>query len=37
MIEYNYNYVAFKITQTDKDFLKDANIIIWTTTIDNTS
>ena len=28
----NTIYVAFKITQTDKDFLKDANIIIWTTT-----
>ncbi|MDC3152573.1 isoleucine--tRNA ligase [Pelagibacteraceae bacterium] len=25
-------YTAFKVKSTDKDFLKDANIIIWTTT-----
>ena len=25
-------FVAFKIKDTEKDFLKDANIIIWTTT-----
>ncbi len=28
----NTIYVAFKIIKTNKDFLKDANIIIWTTT-----
>ena len=28
----NTIYVAFKIKETSKDFLKDANIIIWTTT-----
>ena len=28
----NTIYVAFKIKKTDKDFLKDANIVIWTTT-----
>jgi len=28
----NTIYAAFKIKNTDKDFLKDANIIIWTTT-----
>ncbi len=28
----NTIYVAFKIKKTDKDFLKDASIIIWTTT-----
>ena len=25
-------YVAFKIIETEKEFLKDANVIIWTTT-----
>ena len=28
----NTIYVAFKIKETKKDFLKDASIIIWTTT-----
>ena len=28
----NTIYAAFKIKKTDKDFLKDANIVIWTTT-----
>ncbi len=28
----NTIYVAFKVKKTNKDFLKDANIIIWTTT-----
>ena len=28
----NTIYVAFKVKNTKKDFLKDANIIIWTTT-----
>ncbi len=28
----NTIYVAFKIKKTDKEFLKDASIIIWTTT-----
>ena len=28
----NTIYVAFKIKDTKKDFLKDANVIIWTTT-----
>ena len=28
----NTIYVGFKVKKTDKDFLKDANIIIWTTT-----
>ncbi|MDB9799470.1 isoleucine--tRNA ligase [Pelagibacteraceae bacterium] len=28
----NTIYVAFKILKTEKDFLKDTNIIIWTTT-----
>ena len=28
----NTIYVAFKIKETNKDFLKDANVIIWTTT-----
>ncbi len=28
----NAIYVAFKVKKTDKDFLKNANIIIWTTT-----
>ncbi len=28
----NTIYVAFKIKKTDQEFLKDANIIIWTTT-----
>ncbi len=28
----NTIYVAFKIKKTDKDFLKDASVIIWTTT-----
>ncbi len=28
----NTIYVAFKVNKTEKDFLKDANIIIWTTT-----
>ena len=28
----NTIYVAFKIIKTNKDFLKDANIVIWTTT-----
>ena len=28
----NTIYVAFKIKDTNKDFLKDANVIIWTTT-----
>ena len=28
----NTIYVAFKVKDTKKDFLKDANIIIWTTT-----
>jgi isoleucyl-tRNA synthetase len=28
----NTIFVAFKVKDTDKDFLKDSNIIIWTTT-----
>ena len=28
----NTIYVAFKVKKTNKDFLKDANVIIWTTT-----
>ena len=28
----NTIYTAFKVKKTDKDFLKDSNIIIWTTT-----
>ena len=28
----NTIYVAFKVKETKKDFLKDASIIIWTTT-----
>ncbi len=28
----NTIYVAFKVKETKKDFLKDANIVIWTTT-----
>ena len=28
----NTIYVAFKIKKTDKEFLKDASVIIWTTT-----
>ncbi len=28
----NTIYVAFKVKETDKDFLKDTSIIIWTTT-----
>ena len=28
----NTIYVAFKIKETNKDFLKDSNVIIWTTT-----
>ena len=28
----NTIYVGFKVKKTDKDFLKDTNIIIWTTT-----
>ena len=28
----NTIYVAFKVKETNKDFLKDTNIIIWTTT-----
>ena len=28
----NTIYVAFKVKNTDKDFLKDASVIIWTTT-----
>ena len=28
----NTIYVAFKIKKTEKDFLKDASVIIWTTT-----
>ena len=28
----NTIYVAFKIKKTEKEFLKDANVIIWTTT-----
>ena len=28
----NTIYVAFKVKKTEKEFLKDANIIIWTTT-----
>ena len=28
----NTIYVAFKVKKTKEDFLKDANIIIWTTT-----
>ena len=28
----NTIYVGFKVKETDKDFLKDTNIIIWTTT-----
>ena len=28
----NTIYVAFKIKETNKEFLKDANVIIWTTT-----
>ena len=28
----NTIYVSFKVKETNKDFLKDANIIIWTTT-----
>jgi len=28
----NTIYAAFKIKKTDKEFLKDANIVIWTTT-----
>ncbi len=28
----NTIYVAFKVKETDKDFLKDSSIIIWTTT-----
>ena len=28
----NTIYVSFKIKETKKDFLKDASIIIWTTT-----
>ena len=28
----NTIYVPFKIKETNKDFLQDSNIIIWTTT-----
>ena len=28
----NTIYTAFKIKETNKDFLKDASVIIWTTT-----
>ena len=28
----NTIYVAFKVKETDKDFLKDSSIVIWTTT-----
>ena len=28
----NTVYVEFKIKKTDKDFLKDASVVIWTTT-----
>ena len=28
----NTIYVAFKVKETNKEFLKDASIIIWTTT-----
>ena len=28
----NTIYASFKIKKTDKDFLKEGNVIIWTTT-----